>query len=230
MLSVISNYAGVMLSPNPDFTILKLIELIQLESNEVLVIIVTRTGMILTKKVNISVRVTQDELSEYSKFLTRELCGYSLNQIKENIFKELRDDRRTSTNKELALDIAQIALSETGDAKINIDGIENLLRLPEMVEESRLKSLLNIIEEKNILKEILEQYIETDGINILIGEEIENEKISGCSLVASSYKIGNKPVGAVGVIGPTRMDYEKVVPLVDYTGKAVTGLLTKMSK
>ena len=230
MLSVISNYAGVMLSPNPDFTILKIIELIQLESNEVLVIIVTRTGMILTKKVNISVRVTQDELSEYSKFLTRELCGYSLNQIKENIFKELRDDRRTSTNKELALDIAQIALSETGDAKINIDGIENLLRLPEMVEESRLKSLLNIIEEKNILKEILEQYIETDGINILIGEEIENEKISGCSLVASSYKIGNKPVGAVGVIGPTRMDYEKVVPLVDYTGKAVTGLLTKMSK
>jgi heat-inducible transcriptional repressor len=87
MLSVISNYAGVMLSPNPDFTILKLIELIQLESNEVLVIIVTRTGMILTKKVNISVRVTQDELSEYSKFLTRELCGYSLNQIKENNLK-----------------------------------------------------------------------------------------------------------------------------------------------
>jgi heat-inducible transcriptional repressor len=69
------------------------------------------------------------------------------------------------------------------------------------------------LKKKNILKEILEQYIETDGINILIGEEIENEKISGCSLVASSYKIGNKPVGAVGVIGPTRMDYEKVVPL-----------------
>ena len=99
-----------------------------------------------------------------------------------------------------------------------------------MVEEQRLHSLLNIIEEKNILKNILEKQIEKEGITILIGEEIDNEKVSGCSLITSSYKIGNRPVGAIGVIGPTRMDYEKVVPLVDYTGKAVSGLLTKMSK
>jgi len=186
--------------------------------------------MILTKKVVLSVKVTQDELSEYSKFLTGELCGFSLHQIKETIFNDLRADKIASANRELALDIAQLALSASGDSTVNIDGIENLLRLPEMVEEQRLKSLLNIIEEKNILKGILEQQVEHEGIKILIGEEIENEKVWGCSFVTSSYKIGNKPVGAVGVIGPTRMDYEKVVPLVDYTGKAVSGLLTKMSK
>jgi heat-inducible transcriptional repressor len=99
-----------------------------------------------------------------------------------------------------------------------------------MVEEKRLNSLLSIIEEKNILKNILENHIDNEGVKILIGEEIDSEKVTGCSLVASSYKIGNTPVGAVGVFGPTRMDYEKVVPLVDYTGKAVTSLLTKMSK
>lgn len=230
MLSVVSNYAGVMLSPKPDFTVVKLVELIQLESDEVLMLAITRTGMILTKKVTLSVKVTQDELSEYSKFLTGELCGFSLHQIKETIFNDLRADKIVSANRELALDIAQLALSTSDDSTVNIDGIENLLRLPEMVEEQRLKSLLNIIEEKNILKGILEQQVEHEGIKILIGEEIENEKVWGCSFVTSSYKIGNKPVGAVGVIGPTRMDYEKVVPLVDYTGKAVSGLLTKMSK
>jgi heat-inducible transcriptional repressor len=230
MLSVTSNYAGVMLSPRPDFTVVKLIELIQLESSEVLLIAITRTGMILTRKVAISVRVTQDELFEYSKFLTGELCGYSLHDIKERIFENLRLDKLLSSNRELALDIAQIAFNETTDSTINIDGIENLLRIPEMVEEKRLNSLLNIIEEKNILKNILETHIETDGVRIMIGEEIDNDKVTGCSLVASSYKIGNKPVGAIGVFGPTRMDYEKVVPLVDYTGKAVSGLLTKMSK
>jgi heat-inducible transcriptional repressor len=230
MLSMVSRYAGVMLSPKPDFTVLKLVEIIQLESSEVLVIAVTRTGMILTRKVIVSVRVTQDELSEYSKYLTSELCGYSLQEIKDNIFGELRGDRKSSTNRELAIDIAQLALAETGESSINIDGIENLLRIPEMVEESRLNSLLNIIEEKNIIKSILEKHVESEGIKILIGEEIDNEKVTGCSLVTSPYKIGNKPVGAIGVIGPTRMDYEKVVPLVDYTGKAVSGLLTRMSK
>lgn len=229
MLSSVSNYAGVMLSPNPDFTVVKLIELIQIESNEVLLIAVSRTGLILTRRVNLSVRVTPDELVDYSSFLTGELCGYSLQEIKSKIFETLRLDR-TSNNRELALDIAQLALNESGDSSVNIDGIENLLKIPEMVEEQRLHSLLNIIEEKNLLKNILEKQVEKDGITILIGEEIDNEKVAGCSLVTSSYKIGNKPVGAVGVIGPTRMDYEKVVPLVDYTGKAVSGLLTKMSR
>lgn len=229
-LSVTSNYAGVMLSPRPDFTVVKLIELIQLESNEVLLIAITRTGMILTKKVVISVKVTQDQLFEYSKFLTGELCGYSLHEIKEKIFTDIRLDKKISTNMELALDIAEIAFNEVNDSSINIDGIENLLRIPEMVEEKRLNSLLHLIEEKDILKAILKKHIDSDGIKILIGEEIDNEKVTGCSLVTSSYKIGNTAVGAIGVFGPTRMDYERVVPLVDYTGKAVSGLLTKMSK
>lgn len=230
MLSLTSNYAGVMLSPNPDFTVLKVIELIQLESSEVLLIAITRTGTIFTRKVALSVKVTQDELFNYSKFLTGELCGYSFHDIKDRVFETLRMDRSSSLNRELALDIAQLAFNETEDSTIKIDGIENLLRIPEMVEEKRLNSLLNIIEEKNILKSILEENIETEGVKILIGEEIDSSKVTGCSLVSSSYKIGNKPVGAVGVFGPTRMDYEKVVPLVDYTGKAVSGLLTKMSK
>ncbi|HPS57958.1 MAG TPA: heat-inducible transcriptional repressor HrcA [Spirochaetota bacterium] len=229
MLSTVSNYAGVMLSPNPDFTVVKLIELIQIESNEVLLIAISRTGLILTRRVNLSVRVTPDELLDYSSFLTGELCGYSLQEIKSKVFENLRLDR-TSNNRELAIDIAQLALNESADSSVNIDGIENLLKIPEMVEEQRLHSLLNIIEEKNLLKNILEKQIEKEGITILIGEEIDNEKVAGCSLVTSSYKIGNKSVGAVGVIGPTRMDYEKVVPLVDYTGKAVSGLLTKMSR
>jgi len=230
MLAANSNYAGIMLSPKSDFTVVKLIELIQLESNEVLLITITRTGMILTRKVGLSVKVTQDQLSEYSRFLTNELCGYSLHDIRERIFDDLRLDKISLSNRELALDIAEIAFSETENSTINIDGIENLLKIPEMVEEKRLNSLLSIIEEKNILKNILESHIDNEGVKILIGEEIDNEKVTGCSLVASSYKIGNTPVGAVGVFGPTRMDYEKVVPLVDYTGKAVTSLLTKMSK
>ena len=99
-----------------------------------------------------------------------------------------------------------------------------------MVESNHLETILYLLKKKDILKFIMEKNIELDGVNTFIGEEINGEDISGCSVVSSSYKIGNQNVGSLGILGPTRMDYEKVVPLVDYTGRMVSDLLTKMAK
>lgn len=230
MLSIESKYAGVMLTPRFDLTVVKRIVLIPMDNNEVLFLLVTRTGMVLTKKVVISSNVTQDDLYGFSNYLTSELCGFSMHEIKDSIFERLRRENVPGLNKDMALDIAQLAVSEYEEPRLHIDGIENLLKIPEMVEKERLRSLLSIIEEKNILRRILERTLEKEGIWTLIGQEIEEEKVTGCSMVSTSYKIGNNLVGAIGVIGPTRMDYEKVVPLVDYTGRVVSELLTKMSK
>ncbi len=230
MLSSESHYAAVMLTPRFDFTVVKRIVLVPMGNNDILFVLITRTGMVLTKKVTISANVTQDDMYAYSAYLTEELCGYAVYEIMDSIFERLRQERSTYSNKDMALDIAQLAISDYEEPRLHIEGIENLLKIPEMVEEERLNSLLSIIEDKNILKRILEKAIENEGIRTLIGEEVEEDKVKGCSMVSASYKIGNKLVGAVGVIGPTRMDYEKVVPLVDYTGRVVTELLTKMSK
>ncbi|HOO71104.1 MAG TPA: heat-inducible transcriptional repressor HrcA [Spirochaetota bacterium] len=229
MLSFMSKYAGIILTPRSDFAVVKRIELILLDNNDVLMILVARTGIVMTKKVSVSSNLTQDELYEYSRYLSTELSGYSLNEIREGIFDKLRAEKSIKMGKDIALDIAELALSETREAELSIEGIENLLKIPEMVQEERLSSLLNIIEEKNILKKIMEKIVENDGVKILIGQEINETKVSGCSMVATSYKISNKKVGAVGVLGPTRMDYEKVVPLVDYSGKIISDYLTKMS-
>ncbi|MBN2159769.1 MAG: heat-inducible transcription repressor HrcA [Spirochaetes bacterium] len=230
MLSGESHYAAVMLTPKFDFTVVKRVVLVPLDNDEILFILITRTGMVLTKKVVISSNVTQDDLHAYSKYLTGELCGYAIHEIKEQIFDRLRNEQMPGIDKEMALDIAQLAVSEYEEPNLYIEGIENLLKIPEMVEEDRLFSLLSIIEDREILRRIMTQTLETEGIRTLIGHEIDEEKVRGCSMVSASYKIGNKLVGAIGVIGPTRMDYEKVVPLVDYTGKVVTELLTKVSK
>nr|HPO46057.1 HrcA family transcriptional regulator [Spirochaetota bacterium] len=120
--------------------------------------------------------------------------------------------------------------SESEDPDLYIDGVQNLLHIPEMIEADRLKGLLRLLEEKKVLRGIIEKTMERDGVQTLIGEEITEAEVSGCSIVTSSYKIGNKRVGVVGIIGPTRMDYKKVVPLVDYTGKVFSEFLTKMSK
>jgi heat-inducible transcriptional repressor len=178
----------------------------------------------------ISSNVTQDDLYSYSNYLTGELCGYPLEEIKKDIFGKLRHEKEIEINTDMALDIAELAVAESGEPDLNIEGVENLLKIPEMVEEHRLSSILNIIEEKNILRKIMEWTLEGEGIRTLIGDEIEEDKVTGCSMVSTSYKIGNRKVGSLGVFGPTRMDYERVVPLVDYTGRFVSDLLTRMSR
>lgn len=229
MLSQVSKYAGVMLTPMPDFAVVKRIELVLIDNKEILLILVTRTGMVINRKIVISEITTQDDLYIYSKYLTSELCGYTLNEIKDELFEFLRTES-LRTGKAIALDIAELALNNNEESALYLDGVENLLKIPEMVEEERLNSLLNIIEEKNILRDILENSFGVDGLNTFIGDEIQDSRVNGCSLVSTAYKIGNREVGVIGVIGPTRMDYEKVVPLVDYTGKVVSKLLTNMSK
>jgi heat-inducible transcriptional repressor len=230
MLSVTSKYAGIILTPQPDFTVVKRIELIPLDNNEILVILVTRTGIIINKKIQISVNVTQDELHVFSNYLSSVLCGYALYEIREEILNTLRQDKITGVNTDLALDIAQLALVSSRQPEMHILGIENLLKIPEMVEENRLNSLLAIIEEKNILKNIIEKDISQNGVQTIIGSEIMDEHINGCSMVSTAYKIGNKNVGVVGIIGPTRMDYKKILPLVDYTGRLISDFLKRMSK
>lgn len=229
-LSAKSSCAGVMLAPRMNFTVLKRVELVPLDMGDILVVMITRTGMVINRKVTISTNVIQDSLYEYSKYLTSELSGYSLEEIRETVIKRLRNETGSGEGKKIALDIVELSISGTEEPVVFADGFENLLRIPEMVEEDRLKSLLSIIEDKGVLKEILEKSMDSDGVTTAIGNEIEDERIKGCSMVSAAYKIGNSRVGALGVFGPTRMDYEKVVPLVDYTGKVISDFLTKMSK
>ena len=230
MLSAVSKYAGIVLTPIPDHSIVKHIELVPLGENTILFILVTRMGIVVNQKITISSSFSHDDLHSYSKYLTSELCGFSLYDIKKEIFDNLRKNRLISTSEEIALDIAELALSKTEKPNLFIDGIENLLHIPDMVESNHLETILYLLKKKDILKFIMEKNIELDGVNTFIGEEINGEDISGCSVVSSSYKIGNQNVGSLGILGPTRMDYEKVVPLVDYTGRMVSDLLTKMAK
>ena len=231
MLSLISKYTGIALMPKPDFTVVKHIEIISLTSNDVLFIIVTRTGIVIHKKVKLSSSINQDDLYKYSRFLTAELSGYSLVEIRQSLINQLRTITDVETSvRDAALDITELALKDEQEPDIYVDGIENLLHIPDIVEAEKLHEIVRFIEQKDTLRKIMEDLRQKEGVFTLIGEEIKDIAIPCCSIIASSYKIGNSPVGVVGIIGPTRMDYEKVVPLVDYTGKVVSNFLTQMTK
>ena len=226
-----SKYASIILTPKLDYTVVKRIELVPLDDDEVLLILVTRTGMIINRKINLSNSIMQENLHKYSNFLTSELCGYALFEIKNEIFSKLRQEKKNlSFDHNLALDIAELAFSNSEDPKLYMKGIENLLKIPEMIEKDKINSILQIIENKEILGEIMGNMLHKEGVSILIGQELPYSEITNCSLIVTNYKIGTKAVGALGIIGPTRMDYQKNVPLIDYAGKFISDLLNKISK
>ncbi|MFW6365189.1 MAG: heat-inducible transcriptional repressor HrcA [Spirochaetota bacterium] len=230
MLSEMSKYAGIVLTPKPDFSVVKHIELVPLGNNVILFILVTRTGIIINKRIPLSKTLNQDELHGFSKFLTTELNGFSIGHVRTTVIQKLRKTVDPYSELQLALDILELALNEIESQDTYIEGIENIIRIPDMIEGGNIMPFLHLIEDRSILTFILERTIESEGVSTLIGDEIEDETVIGCSLVTSPYKIGNNHVGVVGIIGPTRMNYKTVVPLVDYTGRIVSDMLTKMSK
>ncbi len=230
MLSMVSTYAGIVISPKPDYTVVKHIELVPLGNNSILFIMVTRTDIVLNKKVSISEILSQDELHKMSKFLTIELNGFSVNDVKCNVLKKLRKKNGPNSEYQIAVDIAELALNSFDKQDVFVEGVQNILHIPEMNENNKLRSFLHLIENRDNLLTIMQKSIRQEGVQTYIGEEIEDENASGCSLIASSYKIGNNNVGTLGIIGPTRMNYKKVLPLVDYASKIVSDILTKISK
>jgi transcriptional regulator of heat shock response len=117
--------------------------------SEVLLILITRTGMILNKKVSISENITRDQLYRFSSYLTSELGGFSLHDVKERLFDAMRSGLNAGVEQHLAIDIAQIALSIREEPDIFVEGIENILHIPEMTQEGPLKAFLHLIEKKN---------------------------------------------------------------------------------
>jgi heat-inducible transcriptional repressor len=230
MLATMSKYAGIVLTPKPDFMVVKNIELVSLTQKDILVVIVTRTGIVINKRVCISQSLAQEDLHKFSKFLSGEISGYSMLGLKEKHFEKMRQKLSDNVEYQLAIDIVQLALSSNEEPDIYIDGIENILHIPDMIDEKILNNFLFLIEDKKSLIELMSNTLESDGLCSLIGKEVKNRHLFGCSFVSKSYKIGNKRVGVVGIMGPIRMDYKKVLPLVDYTGKVVSDLLTKISE
>ncbi len=234
ILSAVSNYIGIILTPRPDFMVVKHVELILLAAQDILVIFVTRTGIILNKRVSVSEYLNQDELHKFSKYLTAELNGHSLLSLKDKYFNDMRKKLNKIEQYQLAIDIVQLALSSNDEPDIYLEGIENVLHIPDIINEEILNEFLFLIENKKNVSQIIEKAIDVDGIYTLIGNEVSmnmnDTKINNFSFVTKSYKIGNKNVGALGIIGPTRMDYKKSIPIVDYIGNIVSELLTKMSQ
>lgn len=230
LLSLLSNQVSLVLAHNLRSTICRHIDFIKLTDSQVLVIFVSEAGLVHKRVISIEEEVTQDQLDTMSKFLTSELMGLSLTKIRKKLVDIMETEKvhfdQLFTS---AIKFSQQFFSEaTDDSELYVSGTLNIMSQPEFADVEKMKTLFKAFEEKRLLIQILDKCMDDSGeiVKVIIGQESAVENMQDLSFVISSYKHGERSLGVIGVLGPKRMDYTQVIPIVEYTAKTMTTLLT----
>lgn len=229
-LSEVTKLAGVVTLPTTEQKALRQVEFVSLSANQVLVILVVSDKEIQNRIIHTVKHYSPSELQQASNFLSHAFAGKDLPTVRAEILKELQS-MKTNVNQlmQTAIEIAQQAFI-AGDTKKDyvLSGQTNLMDVAELCDVEKLKKLFNSFNQKKDVLHLLEQAINASGVQIFIGEESGYEVFDECSVVTSPYKVDGEIVGVLGVIGPTRMNYEKVIPIVDVTARMLGSALNSL--
>jgi heat-inducible transcriptional repressor len=229
VLSSVSRHMGIVVAPNFSRLSLKQLQFVRLSSEMVLAILVGQSGIVQNRIVKVDEDLSQDDLNRFNKYLNEILAGLTIGRIKARIVEEMRQEKnRFDRMLSRALDLSR-KLFDENDVEENVfmDGQVNLLENPEFADIEAMKAIFKAFEDKSLLVKLLDQTLGASGVQIFIGSENELAEMEGCTLIASRYSRGSTPLGTLGVIGPTRLNYSKIIPVVDYTAKLVSEIMEK---
>ncbi|GLQ05269.1 heat-inducible transcriptional repressor HrcA [Sneathiella chinensis] len=225
MLSGLSNCASLVLAPKSDSPI-RQIEFVQLGVGRGLVIIVTADGLVENRTIELPARLSPSALQEASNYMNQRLMGKTLSEAREDIRKELESHQAALD--ELTSSVVESGLASWGGKEtLIVRGHANLLQDVQALEDlEKIKELFDSLEARRERLKLLELAESGDGVRIFIGAENNLFSLSGTSMIISPYQNSrNQVVGAVGVIGPTRLNYARIIPMVDYTARVIGRLL-----
>ena len=226
LLSQLTQFAGVVMTPRRAVTF-KHLEFLKLSEKRILLIVVTPDGDVQNRVLFTEVDYRPSELIEAANFINQNYAGQSFEDVRSRLQGELREIRRDMTGLMSAALEAGSALAEGGEQYV-ISGERNLFAVRDLSQDmGRLKQLLDLFERKTFLIKILDLSLRGQGVQIFIGGESGVSAPDDVSVVTSPYRVDGEVVGTVGVIGPTRMAYERVIPIVDVTAKLLSSALSQ---
>jgi heat-inducible transcriptional repressor len=228
VLRELSHLAVVVQVPRPESDAISHLEFVRLRENTLLAVIATASGQIQNKLVTTEAPLSASDLDQVNNYLNTLVAGLTLAEMRARIAKEIEDDK-IANNQVLAraLELAAAAVpAEPGGGVLLVDGQSNLLTGTEDVD--RAKRVMRALEEKDLLVRLLDRTLAAPGICVFIGAEANLPDLTDISVVAASYGGEGRPLGTIGVIGPSRMNYSKVIPLVDFTAEVITEALPKL--
>ncbi len=230
LLSEVSHNVGLVLGPALEEKLLEHIKFVKLPEQRVLAVIVSKPDLIENKVIRLEEEFSQEELDQTAAFLNAQFRGWSLRTIRLEIFKRMEEEKILCDRllKNVAMLFMWGPLAEDEPGPLFVDGTENILARPEFEDVRKIKELLAAFEEKAKLVKILNACLQTPnlGVRILIGRENPASEMQGCAFIMAPLHYRNRVVGALGVVGPTRMEYDWAIPTVDYVAQVCSKLLS----
>lgn len=227
ILSETTHMAGIVTLPRRELVCLRHVEFLPLSNTRVLAIFVTDEQEVHNKIIHTARQFSPAQLQQAANYINSIYSGRSLAALREAVVRDLQEDQQKMNQEMLdAVTMAHLLLENDNKKEDYVlRGEANLMDFAELADMERLKQLFAAFSQKREVIHLLDQCLHADGVQIFIGEESGYQAFDRCSLVTSAYSVNNEVVGVLGVIGPTRMAYEKVIPFVDITAKLLGAAL-----
>ncbi|HZX21725.1 MAG TPA: heat-inducible transcriptional repressor HrcA [Clostridia bacterium] len=230
ILSQLTNYTAIALAPQIKESKLRHIQLILIDSEHLIVIIITDKGIIKKSVLRLDDKINGDSIQIISNFLNDKLHGLSVKDITTELIETLSEEyvHLDTLIEKIIFEIFQ-SLDEINNIDIFLDGVMNIFNFPEYNDVLRARSFLELLEKKELLSDLITSF-EDEGLNVSIGSENAYEEVKNCSLVTATYKMDDTILGWLSIIGPTRMDYSTVVSVMTQVSEFIMELLNNKHK
>lgn len=228
MLSSFTHMAGVVTLPRRNVLTLRHVEFLGLSNRRVLAILVINEEEVQNRILYVQRDYSEAELQQVTNYLNDKLVGSDVHRARERLLKEMEADRASMNDlMETVIEMADktFELEDADKDDYVLEGETNLIGVAELSDMDKLRQLFDAFDRKRDILHLLDQCMKAQGIQIVIGEESGYDVLDECSLVTAPYAVDGKTLGVLGVIGPTRMAYERVIPIVDVTAKLLASTL-----
>ena len=225
-LSSISHYTGLVMVPRLKVTIFRHIEFVRLSPRQILAVFVTQSGLVQNKLIETDEELTPRDLEQITNYLNHTMTGLSIQEVRARIVTEMTQEKALYDHllrRAFALSSAALVDESTGD--IIIEGTSYFLEQPEFSDLKCMKRIVQTFEQKSILVDLLDRGLDAEGVQVIIGSETKYSELADCSLITAAYSGKRGTLGTLGIIGPNRMPYSTIIPIVDYTASLISSLL-----
>ena len=228
VLSNITSYTSIAIAPQLSKVTIRHIQLVPVDREFALLVVVTSSGILKDALIQIPQGINGDFLNKVSNILTEQFQNKSFSEIDTvdltTVQKEFMENQKFFNS---LVDILTDSFRKSQKQDIYLGGTTNIFNFPEYQDILRARSFLDLLEEKDLLYQILASS-QDERLKVSIGTENLQEELRDCSIVTATYSLGNRVLGTIGVIGPTRMEYSRAVSVMDYMGKALSSYLTQL--
>lgn len=232
ILSAITNQASLAMMPSINLSSFEKINFLRIHENRLLVVMLSSSGIVKNVVITLPKNVTAGEIQKIENLLNSELNGISLNLLRDYLLDKINRCHDAALNiAKNAFEIMELIDVTDADNKLFLEGLSLIIGKPEFNEADKSRGVLETLEKKTDILEIMNEDLESvkKDIMVRIGRENTYEDIWNCSLITSKYRIGNKVMGTVGIIGPTRMPYEEIISMLEGVSSVLSDILTEIN-